>query len=78
MGSGIEPVQISLFVVDPGGVVPIGFRCEADGTEIMRQPDESEESLHKRCGEAVFWPPDTSRHIFKPIYEPGQIFPTMS
>ncbi len=60
-------IHIKRFIVDCGGLDPIGYRCE-DETEIMRLPDESEESLHKRCGELVVWPIGTSRHIFTPIY----------
>jgi hypothetical protein len=65
-------------IVNPGGVIPIGYRCEADGTEVMRNPGETDKELSKRCIEAIVWPTYTDTHNFWPIYEPGQIFPSMA
>ncbi len=70
-------IHIQRFIIDCSGFEPIGYRCDKNGSEIMRLPEESEESLHKRCGELVVWPPGTGRHVFAPIYEPGQILPSM-
>ena len=48
-----EPLRIAHFIVTPGNLKPIGYRC--DGIEIMRCHDDSEESFTQRCFDAVTW-----------------------
>jgi hypothetical protein len=62
-----EPMRIANFIVSPGNLDPIGYRCH--GVEIMREPGESTEALRKRCGEAVLWLDGNCRNIFEPLEE---------
>jgi hypothetical protein len=66
----VEDLHIMRFIIDCE-CKPIGYRC--GDIEIMRRHDESENEFKSRCAGAVVWPGGHSRHIFKPIYEPGQI-----
>ena len=60
-----EPLRIARFIVDPGDLDPIGYRCGE--LEIIREPDESTAELIKRCGELVEWQDDNCHHIFYPL-----------
>ena len=64
----VKPLEFRIIrtIVDCSGKTPIGYR-DNHGTEIMRLPDETEESFDQRLFEAI--PIDeTERHIFEPIY----------
>jgi len=61
MISEVKPLRIARFIVDVG-IEPKGYIC--DGVEIIREPDESIEALHKRCSDAATWLDGNSRHIF--------------
>ncbi|MGZ8910683.1 MAG: hypothetical protein ACXW09_11915 [Methylococcaceae bacterium] len=56
-----ESFQIAIFVVIPG-VEPKGYICE--GITVLREPEESVESLQQRARQAVLWPQETCRKIF--------------
>lgn len=58
-------IQIARFIVTPGNLRPIGYRC--DGVEIMRCHDESIEMFEQRCFDAVTWPDGHCRLMFFPI-----------
>ena len=59
-------IHIARIIVDPGGIEPIGYRCGE--VEVIRQPDEADAELIKRCRAAVVWPSGNSCHSFHPIY----------
>lgn len=63
----VEALRIARFVVDPGDLDPVGYRCD-DGTEIIRQLGESPDALRNRCTGATTWPDFNFGHIFQPIY----------
>ena len=64
-----KALHIVRVVVYPGGIEPIGYRCE-DGTEVMREHGDSEEDFKSRCYKALNLPTGkTSRHILHPIYD---------
>lgn len=57
-----QTVKISRFLVNPGNLDPIGYRC-GDVT-VMREPGETTKALMSRCSEAV---KAIDRAIFKPL-----------
>lgn len=62
-----EDLHIMRFIIDCGGIEPIGYKC--GDVEIMHRHDELDNEFKIRCDEAVYWPiGENSRHIFKPIY----------
>ena len=58
-----QPIKISRFVVSPGYLDPIGFRC--DDVTVMREPGENTEALMRRCSEAG---KSIDRAVFIPLY----------
>ena len=57
--------HVARIIVDPENPNPIGYTC--DGITIARKNGETNESLHKRCIDAVTWPDFSHRHIFEPL-----------
>jgi hypothetical protein len=62
-----EPLRIAHFIVDPGELDPIGYRCGE--LEIIRNHGESTEALRKRCSDGVVWLDGTCHRIFYPLIE---------
>ena len=60
-----ETLRISRFIVDPGNLESIGYRCGE--INIIRNPGESTKELRKRCGDSVEWLDGTCHHIFYPL-----------
>ena len=47
-------IRIARFIVDVDIDEPTGYRCGE--AEIIRNPGEAIEALHKRCHDTVIWP----------------------
>jgi hypothetical protein len=62
----IEPLRLSVFLVKPGNLHPIGYTCE-DGIVIMRKADESEGAFKKRCSDSTIWSDANAIQVFEPI-----------
>jgi hypothetical protein len=59
-----EPIRIARFIILPG-VEPDGYTC--NGVEVVvREFNESAESLRNRCVSAANWPDEPTRLVFYP------------
>ena len=57
-------LRIARFIVAPEAEI-LGYECE--GLTVLREPDESIETLNSRSIDAVSWPSYTTSKIFYPL-----------
>jgi hypothetical protein len=57
--------HVAHFIIDPGPNEVVGYSC--NDRQILRLPEESLESLQKRCGDTIA-PGDDFYVTFLPIY----------